>query len=105
VIAICVLAALAPVLSMVDVAERRLPNMLTVGSYPVLAVVLAIAAAFTDDWPALLRAVVGFIALPAFYLSIAASHAEGSVPVTSSSRPPPASCSATAASLRSRSAR
>jgi len=35
VIAICVLAALAPVLSMVDVTERRLPNQLTVGSYPV----------------------------------------------------------------------
>jgi leader peptidase (prepilin peptidase) / N-methyltransferase len=72
VIAICALAALAPVLSMVDIAEQRLPNPLTIGSYPVLAAVLVIAAAFTDDWPALLRAAIGFIALPAFYLSIAA---------------------------------
>jgi leader peptidase (prepilin peptidase)/N-methyltransferase len=72
VVAICVLAALTPVLSAVDVVERRLPNLLTVGSYPVLVAVLVIAAAFTDDWSALLRAVVGFIALPVFYLSVAA---------------------------------
>jgi len=58
------LAALAPVLSMVDVTERRLPNQLTVGSYPVLAAALVIAAAITDDCRRLLRATIGSLRRP-----------------------------------------
>jgi leader peptidase (prepilin peptidase)/N-methyltransferase len=74
---ICVLAVLAPALGMVDVVEQRLPNVLTVGSYPILVALLGAEAALSGDWPALLRAAAGFVALPAFYLAIAAASRGG----------------------------
>jgi leader peptidase (prepilin peptidase)/N-methyltransferase len=48
--------ALGAALSLIDVRERRLPNVLVLPSYPALAVLLAIAAAGTSEWSGLVRA-------------------------------------------------
>ena len=69
--ACCWIAALAPTLAVIDLLEQRLPDALTLGSYPVLLVLLA-AAAIADGEPgALLRAVVTMAALAGFYAALA----------------------------------
>jgi leader peptidase (prepilin peptidase)/N-methyltransferase len=46
-------------------------------AYPVLAALLAVAAAVTGDWPALLRAGLGAVALFAFFYLLALAYASG----------------------------
>lgn len=70
-------AALGVALSVIDLDVRRLPDRLVLPSYPVLAVLLAGAAWWRDDWPALLRAVLGAAALFAFYFAVAFIHPAG----------------------------
>ncbi len=55
-------------LTQIDVAVQRLPDRLTLPAYPALALLLAVAAAISDDWPAFLRAILGGLALSAGYL-------------------------------------
>jgi len=65
------LALIAVVLSVVDLAEKRLPNALVYPSMIVVPALLTLAAAATGAWPALLGAFVGGAALFAFYLVLA----------------------------------
>ena len=65
------LALIAVVLSVVDIAEKRLPNALVYPSMIVLPVLLAFAAVASGAWPALLGALVGGAALFAFYFVLA----------------------------------
>lgn len=58
-------------LTQIDVAVQRLPDRLTLPAYPALLILLAVAAAADDDWPALLRAVLGALAIGAGYLLLA----------------------------------
>ncbi len=64
-------AALGVVLSVVDVTEHRLPNVLVLPAYPVLAALVALAAAVDHQPGALARAVLGAAALFAVLLGLA----------------------------------
>ncbi len=53
------LAAIAVALALIDLDTHRLPNAIVLPSYPVLAVLLAIASWGEGEWGALLRAAIG----------------------------------------------
>jgi leader peptidase (prepilin peptidase) / N-methyltransferase len=63
----CWLAAISPALTAADVLEHRLPNLLTLGSYPVTATLLTVAAVADDDPRALLHSLAASLALGGFY--------------------------------------
>ncbi|TDW30406.1 prepilin peptidase [Cryobacterium psychrophilum] len=65
------LSFIAVVLSVVDLAEKRLPNALVYPSLLVLPVLLTLAAAATGSWPALLGACIGGASLFVFYFVLA----------------------------------
>lgn len=71
------LAAVAVMLTATDLRVRRLPNAIVLPSYPVLAGLLSIAAAWQRDWWPLARAGIGSAALFAFYLGLAWLHPDG----------------------------
>jgi leader peptidase (prepilin peptidase)/N-methyltransferase len=56
------LIAVGVALSVIDLDLKRLPNALTLPSYPVLAVLLGLASVIHADWWALVRAVAGMAA-------------------------------------------
>lgn len=70
-------AAIGIALALIDIDVRRLPNAIVLPSYPVLAVLLALAAYLQHDWWALLRAVIGAAALFAFYFVLAIAYPAG----------------------------
>jgi len=61
------LAAVGIALGFIDADTHRLPNAIVLPSYPVLAALLTLASWGSDDWPALLRAVIGAAALWLLY--------------------------------------
>jgi leader peptidase (prepilin peptidase)/N-methyltransferase len=65
------LAAASVVLSIVDLVERRLPNAVVLPTAAIVAVALLFAATVGNDWPALLGALLGAVALFAAYLALA----------------------------------
>ncbi|GIG36861.1 prepilin peptidase [Cellulomonas pakistanensis] len=78
--AVLYLAAVAVALALIDVDVHRLPDVIVLPSYPVLAVLLALAAwnpGGTSDWGALLRAGVAGVALLTFYLAAALAYPAG----------------------------
>ena len=64
------LGAIGVALTQIDMAVQRLPDRLTLPAYPVLFFVLAVAAAITGDGAALVRALLGGLALGGGYLLI-----------------------------------
>lgn len=64
-------------LAFIDIDLHRLPNVLVLPSYPVVAVLLAGAAAWQHDWSSLLRAVEGGAALYAFYFILVFAYPAG----------------------------
>lgn len=52
------LAVISPALTMVDVLEHRLPNALTIGSYPVVGTLLGLAAVIDREPSAAVHAVL-----------------------------------------------
>lgn len=64
-------------LAVIDLDVGRLPNSIVYPSYPVLAVLLGIAALGQQDWPALLRAGVGAALLFGIYFALAAFFPAG----------------------------
>lgn len=64
-------------LALIDLDVRRLPNAIVAPSYPVLAVLLAGAAAWQHDWWALGRAVIGGGVLFGFYLVLVLLYPAG----------------------------
>lgn len=69
--------AIGVALTVIDIRLRRLPNRIVLPSYPVLAVLLALATAVHDDWWALARAGLGGAALLGFYFVLAFAHPAG----------------------------
>jgi len=61
------LTAVGIALGFIDADTHRLPNAIVLPSYPVLAALLTLASWGSDDWPALLRAVIGAAALWLLY--------------------------------------
>ncbi|GAA1664808.1 prepilin peptidase [Fodinicola feengrottensis] len=55
----CFVIAVGVALSIVDLAVRRLPNMLTLPAYAVVGLGLVVAEIFRQDWGSLARAFVG----------------------------------------------
>jgi len=66
--AACWLAACAVPLACTDLAVQRLPDSLTGAAYAGTAVLLLAAAAVGGTWSALVRALLGGLALTGFYL-------------------------------------
>ncbi len=64
------LAAVGVALALIDLDVQRLPDVLTLPSYPVLLVLLVTAAAVDDAWSQLFRALVMGLAWSAAYFSI-----------------------------------
>ena len=75
--AVLYFAAMGVCLSVIDLDVGRLPNAIVYPSYPVLAVLLAIAAFEQDDPAALLRAAVGAVALFLLYFAFAFLYPAG----------------------------
>lgn len=64
------LAVIGPALAAVDVLERRLPNILTLGSIAVVLAVLGVAAVVDGSGAALLHAGVGALTVGGFLLVV-----------------------------------
>jgi leader peptidase (prepilin peptidase) / N-methyltransferase len=71
------LAAVGLALAMIDLDTLRLPDALTLPSYAVAAVLLGGAALVSDDGDAALRALVGALALGAFYFLLLFAYPAG----------------------------
>jgi leader peptidase (prepilin peptidase)/N-methyltransferase len=69
--------AVGVALTAIDLDVRRLPNAIVLPSYPVLAVLLTIAAAWHGDWWALARAGIGAAALFGFFFAVAFAYPAG----------------------------
>ncbi|MCY7396119.1 MAG: prepilin peptidase [Nocardioides sp.] len=63
--------AVGIVLALIDLDVRRLPDLITLPAYPVLAVLLSLAAVLAGEPESLLRASVGATASYAFYYALA----------------------------------
>ncbi|MFI5564262.1 prepilin peptidase [Amycolatopsis japonica] len=63
-------AAIGLALALIDFDCRRLPNVIVLPAYPVLAVLLTASAWDRQDWWSLARAGIGGAALFAFYLAL-----------------------------------
>jgi leader peptidase (prepilin peptidase) / N-methyltransferase len=70
-------AAVGLSLALIDLDTRRLPDALVMPAYPVLAILLIVAALITHDPMALMRAAVGAVALFALYFTLAFAYPEG----------------------------
>ena len=57
-------------LTLIDLDVRRLPDVIVLPSYAVALVLLAVASAGTGDWGAMLRAVIGGLALLLLYVVV-----------------------------------
>ena len=75
--ALLTFTALGVALAFIDLDVRRLPNVLVFPAYPVLAVLLAVAAWVRGDWEALLRAGLGGLALFGFFFALRLIHPQG----------------------------
>ena len=71
------LAAVGVALALIDLACKRLPNALTLPSYPVVAVLLALAALLGSDSGQLVRALLGGAAMYAFYFVLCFAYPAG----------------------------
>jgi leader peptidase (prepilin peptidase)/N-methyltransferase len=71
------LAAVGTALAVIDLDCRRLPNAIVLPSYPVVAILLTLSAAWQHDWWALARAAIGAAALLAFFFALAFAHPAG----------------------------
>jgi leader peptidase (prepilin peptidase)/N-methyltransferase len=68
--AFCFLGALGVSLAAIDISVQRLPDALTLPAYPVLIILLALAALAGHQAGALVRALAGGAALAAAYLAL-----------------------------------
>ncbi len=71
------LTAVGVALAAIDLDTKRLPNALTLPSYPVLAGLLLLPAALDPAWSDYVRALLGGLALFAFYLLTALIYPAG----------------------------
>lgn len=71
------LAAVGLALALIDLDVRRLPDVLTLPSYPVVAGLLALGAVLGSGSGDLLRAALGGLAMGAFYLALFVAQPRG----------------------------
>jgi leader peptidase (prepilin peptidase) / N-methyltransferase len=71
------LAAVGVALALIDLDTHRLPDVIVLPSYAVLAVLLTVASAGTGDWSALLRAGIGGVALWTLYFAMVVAYPRG----------------------------
>jgi leader peptidase (prepilin peptidase)/N-methyltransferase len=71
------LTAIGVALALIDLDVRRLPNVLVLPSYPVVAALLTGASAVRGDWWPLARAGIGGVALFGFYLLLVVVYPAG----------------------------
>ena len=71
------LAAVGLALALIDLDCKRLPDALTLPSYPVAAVLLAAAALFGSDSGSLVRALIGGAAMFAVYFALCFAYPAG----------------------------
>jgi leader peptidase (prepilin peptidase)/N-methyltransferase len=69
--------AIGLALALIDLEHSRLPNVIVLPSYIVIAVLLTIASAVSRDWWALARAVISTVALFGFFYAIAFAYPAG----------------------------
>ncbi len=69
--------AVGVALAVIDLDTKRLPNALTLPSYPILAGLLLVPAVLVPAWPDLVRALLGGLALLSFYLVMALIYPAG----------------------------
>jgi len=69
--------AIGIALSLIDLDVHRLPNSIVIPSYPVLALMLTVAAVVADDPAALVRAGIGGLALFGGYFVLAFAYPAG----------------------------
>jgi leader peptidase (prepilin peptidase) / N-methyltransferase len=70
-------AAIGIALALIDFDCRRLPNAIVLPSYPVVAILLTLAATWQKDWAALSRAAVGAAGLFALFIALAFAYPRG----------------------------
>jgi leader peptidase (prepilin peptidase) / N-methyltransferase len=70
-------AAIGVALAFIDLDVKRLPNVIVLPSYPVLAALLAAAAGVHGSWSPLSRALIGGAILFAFYFALAFAYPAG----------------------------
>jgi leader peptidase (prepilin peptidase)/N-methyltransferase len=76
--AFCYLAALSVALAFIDVAHRRLPDLLTLPSYPVAIAALGVATPFVRHGAShLLHGAIGLVCASAFYLILVLLYPAG----------------------------
>jgi leader peptidase (prepilin peptidase) / N-methyltransferase len=76
--AFCYLAAVSVALGFVDAAHRRLPDLLTLPSYPAALVLLGLAAPFIPNGSGhFVRAIIGLACASAFYLVLTLIYPAG----------------------------
>jgi leader peptidase (prepilin peptidase)/N-methyltransferase len=73
----CYLAAVGIALAAIDLETHRLPNVIVLPSYAVLASLFVVATLVDGHVENLLRALVGMIALAAFYLLVVLVYPKG----------------------------
>lgn len=71
------LGAVGVALAVIDLDTKRLPDPLTLPSYPVGILLLAVASGVDGTWPALWRGLLGMVALFAFYFLLAVIYPAG----------------------------
>jgi len=71
------LAAVGLALALIDLDCKRLPDALTLPSYPVAAALLALAAALGSDSGELVRALLGGLAMYALYFALCFAYPAG----------------------------
>ena len=76
-VAFAYLAALSVALTSIDLAVHRLPNVLVLPAYPVLAVLFTADSAMAGEWWPLIRALIGGVALFVFYFVAAVVYPGG----------------------------
>jgi leader peptidase (prepilin peptidase)/N-methyltransferase len=69
--------SIAIALAAIDLDCHRLPNAIVLPSYPVLALLLAGTALWQRDYPPLLRAAIGSVALFGGYFALALAYPKG----------------------------
>ena len=76
--AFCYLAAVAVALAIIDLNQRRLPDLLTLPSYPVALALLTVAAPFIPNgWSRVIHGLIGMAILGIFYLFLAVVYPAG----------------------------
>src|SRR3954466_5240525 len=71
------LGAVSVALALIDLDTKRLPDAITLPSYPIGVALLAVAAVGDSSWSPLLRGLIGLAAMYAFYFALRFAYPKG----------------------------